>query len=60
MKRISILVVTLVLVLGSLSIGVAKWFDTITVEGTVTTGNIDLTATGYSGTWVYNTHALPA
>ena len=58
MKRISILVVTLVLVLGSLSIGVAKWFDTITVEGTVTTGNIDLTATGYSGTWVYNIYDI--
>lgn len=58
MRRISILIVTLVLVLGSLSIGVAKWFDTITVEGTVTTGNIDLVVTGHSGTWVYNVYDL--
>jgi len=58
MRRISILIVTLVLVLGSLSIGVAKWFDTITVEGTVTTGSIDLVVTGYSGTWVYNIYDI--
>jgi len=58
MRRISILIVTLVLILGSLSIGVAKWFDTITVEGTVTTGNIDLVITGHSGTWLYNIYDI--
>lgn len=58
MRRIAILTLTLVLVLGSLGIGVAKWFDTITVEGTVTTGNIDLIVTGYSGTWVFNVYDL--
>ena len=53
MKRIAILTLTFVLVLGSIGVGLAKWFDTVTVEGTVSTGNVDLVITGYSGTWVY-------
>jgi|GEM_PF-2084050 hypothetical protein len=53
MKRIAVLTLTLVLVLGSISVGLAKWFDTVAVEGTVSTANVDLVITGYSGTWVY-------
>jgi len=52
-KKIAILTVAVVLVLSSLGVGFAKWFDRINIEGTVTTGSVDLVVVDYSGTYVY-------
>jgi len=33
--------------------GYASWTDTVTIEGTVNTGSVDLVVVDYSGTWVW-------
>lgn len=53
MKKIAILTLAVALVLASLGVGFAKWFDRITIEGTVETGNLDLVVEDYSCTYVY-------
>lgn len=53
MKKIGLLSLALVLALGTLGIAYAAWTDTITVEGTVNTGDVDLDITALSSTWVY-------
>jgi len=40
MKKIGLLAMTLVLALGALGIGYAKWSDTVTITGTVATGSV--------------------
>ena len=45
----------LVLALGALGVGFAAWTDTVTVNGTVTTGDVDITVEDYSGTYVWKT-----
>lgn len=47
------LTLALVMALGSLGIAYAAWTDTVTIEGTVNTGSVDLEVVRYSGTWVY-------
>ena len=42
MKKIGLLCLALVLALGTLGVGYAMWFDTVTIEGTVDTGSLDL------------------
>jgi hypothetical protein len=42
MKKIGLLCLALVLALGSLGVGYAAWTDTIFVNGTVSTGNVDI------------------
>jgi len=42
MKKIGLLVLMLVIVLGSLGVGYAKWTDTVTINGTVNTGNVKI------------------
>jgi predicted ribosomally synthesized peptide with SipW-like signal peptide len=42
MKKIAILALSLVIALGVLGIGYAKWSDNVTINGTVNTGTIDL------------------
>jgi predicted ribosomally synthesized peptide with SipW-like signal peptide len=53
MKKIGLLVMALILALGALGVGYAKWTDTVTINGTVNSGNVDIVITGYSGTWVF-------
>ncbi len=53
MKKIGILALALVLALGALGIGYASWTDTITIDGTVNTGDVDINVVGYSSTFVY-------
>ena len=53
MKKIGLLCLALVFALGALGIGYAAWTDTLTVEGTVNTGDVDINVVGYSGTFVY-------
>jgi len=43
----------LVLALGSLGAAFAAWTDTVTLNGSVTTGTVDINVVGYSSTWVY-------
>ena len=38
MKKIAIITLAAILVLSSVGVGLAKWFDRIEVTGTVTTG----------------------
>lgn len=42
-----------VMALAGIGAGYAAWVDTITIEGTVSTGSVDLVVKDYSGTWVY-------
>jgi hypothetical protein len=53
MKKIGLLSLTLVMVLGALGIGYAHWTDTITIEGTVCTGSVDINVEYLSGSDVY-------
>jgi len=34
----------------------AAWTDTITIDGTINTGDVDLVVVGYSGTWVWKVY----
>lgn len=45
-----------ILALAGIGMGYAAWTDTITVEGTVNTGNVDLVVVDYSGTWVWKVY----
>jgi hypothetical protein len=42
-----------ILALGSLGIGYALWYDDITIEGSVSTGSLDLIIDEYSDTYLY-------
>jgi hypothetical protein len=53
MKKIGLLCLALVLALGALGVGYAAWIDTITIEGTVNTGSVDINVEYYSGTDIY-------
>jgi len=53
MKRIGLLCLALVLALGALGVGYAMWSDTVTIEGTVDTGDVDVNVEKVSSTWVY-------
>lgn len=43
----------LVLALGTLGVGYALWWDEVTIEGIVHTGNVEITIEGLSETYVY-------
>jgi len=53
MKKIGLLAVTLVMVLGGLGIGYAAWTDTVNITGTANTGTVDLVVEAYSGMWAW-------
>ncbi len=53
MKKIGILALALVMALGSLGIGYAAWTDTLTIDGTINTGTVDLEIYELSDTLVY-------
>jgi len=53
MKKIGLLALALVLALGALGVGYAAWTDTITIKGTVNTGNVDIVVENYSGMWMW-------
>jgi hypothetical protein len=59
MKKIGLLMLTLVIALGALGIGYAAWTDEIDITGTVETGSVNIDVTGYSGTWVYKVPGGP-
>lgn len=44
---------SLVLALGLGGVAYAGWTDNVTIDGTVKTGNVDLTVDNYSGTYVW-------
>ena len=61
MKKLMILALVLVLCLGAIGVGYAKWTDDITITGKLKTGSVDLKVMSYSGTWCYKnlcTHDL--
>jgi len=47
MKKIGILVLTLVLALGTLGVAYAKWSDTVTINGNVQSGFVCINANGW-------------
>ncbi len=53
MKKITILAMVLVLCLGAIGVGYAAWTDEVQIDGTVTTGSVDLEVVRYSGTFIY-------
>ena len=42
MRKIILISLALILALGSLGVGYAMWSDTVTVDGPVTTGTLNL------------------
>lgn len=52
-NRIGAMFIVSVLALAGIGISYAGWTDTITIGGTVETGDVDLNVEYYSGTWVY-------
>lgn len=59
MKKIGLICMALVLALGALGVGFAMWSDTITIDGTVNTGNVDIVVTDWSNTWVWKVVGNP-
>ena len=53
MKKIGRIALAVVLAVGCLGIGYAAWTDTITISGTVNTGEVDLKIVKLSSTYVY-------
>jgi len=53
MRKIGLLALALVLALGALGVGYAAWTDTVTIEGTVNTGTVDIVVENYSGMWMW-------
>lgn len=49
-----------ILALAGIGMGYASWTDTITIEGTVNTGTVDLVVEDYSGTWVWKVYGVGA
>ena len=46
-----------VMALAGVGVGYSAWIDTITIEGSVTTGSVDWELIWVSGTWVYKVPA---
>jgi len=42
MKKVGLLILVLVIALGALGVGYAKWSDTVTVSGTISTGSVSI------------------
>jgi predicted ribosomally synthesized peptide with SipW-like signal peptide len=59
MRKIGLLVMALVLAMGTLGIGYAAWTDTITIDGTVNTGTVDIVIKEVSSTFVYKVEDEP-
>jgi predicted ribosomally synthesized peptide with SipW-like signal peptide len=53
MKKIGLFVLAIVLAIGALGVGYAAWTDTIHINGTVNTGDLDINAEYFSGTEVW-------
>ncbi len=53
MKKIGLLALAMVLALGTFGVAYAAWTDTITIDGTVNTGSVDLEIIELSSTFVY-------
>jgi hypothetical protein len=53
MKKIGLIAIAMITVLATLGIGFSMWSQTVTVNGTVNTGNLSLSVTSPTGTWVY-------
>lgn len=53
MKKISMIMLALVVALGGLGVGYAMWSDTVTINGYVTTGSVDIDIESLSHTYVY-------
>lgn len=52
-KKTGLMFLALVIALAGIGVGYASWTDTITIEGTVNTGSVDIDMMKFSGTWVY-------
>jgi predicted ribosomally synthesized peptide with SipW-like signal peptide len=53
MKKIGLISLALVIALGGLGIGYAKWSDTVTINGSVKTGSLDLVVERVDGDYVW-------
>ena len=53
MKKLGLISLALVVALGVLGVGYAMWSDTVTIDGTVETGSVDIVVESLSHTYVY-------
>jgi hypothetical protein len=56
MKKIGLICMALVMALGIAGVGYASWTDTLYIDGTVETGDVDLDIKYLSQTWIYKVH----
>ena len=57
-KKMGLMFLALVIALGGVGAAFAAWTDTLTITGTVNTGNVDLEIKYLSATYVYKDMAL--
>ena len=53
MRKLGLICMALVLALGTLGVGYALWSDTVTIDGTIGTGTVNLDIEEVSSTYVY-------
>jgi len=58
--KLGVIFIVAAMALAGVSAGYAAWFDTITVHGTVSTGDVDINVVDYSGTWVWKVYGCGA
>jgi len=52
-NKLGIIFMGLIIIAACLGVGYAVWSDSITIYGTINTGNVSWEIIDYSGTWVY-------
>jgi hypothetical protein len=52
-NKIGFIAISIITVLATLGIGFSMWSQTVTINGSVNTGNVTLTVTLPTGTWAY-------
>jgi len=54
--KLGVMFIVAAMALAGVGAGYAAWFDTVTVHGTVSTGDVDINVEDYSGTYVWKVY----
>ena len=54
--KLGVIFIVTAMALAGVGTGYSAWFDTITVHGTVSTGDVDINVVDYSGTYVWKVY----
>jgi len=56
--KLAVLFIITAMALAGVGAGYSAWFDTITIQGEVSTGSVEWKVSGYSGTYVWKVYGL--